>query len=121
MRKMVSLLQKRLCCNNAVTMATPQIFFSQPSILYPRHITESKKYGFTLGRGSLFFFTLLAAALNAGPMSHASRDYLDSPLCQRLRFARKKPTALEAPFTGEKYNVPALTLFVDVLTLTTMK
>ena len=51
--------------NNAVTMATPQIFFSQPSILYPRHITESKKYGFALFyRGEGFtFFILLAAAL----------------------------------------------------------
>ena len=57
-RKMVSMSQKRLCWNNAVTMATPQIFFSQPSILYPRHITESKKYGFALfyrGEGLTFF------------------------------------------------------------------
>ena len=58
MHKMASMSQKRLCWNNAVTMATPQIFFSQPSILYPRHITESKKYGFALfyrGEGFTFF------------------------------------------------------------------
>ena len=57
-RKMVLMSQKRLCWNNGVTMATPQIFFSQPSILYPRHITESKKYGFALfyrGEGFTFF------------------------------------------------------------------
>ena len=64
-RKMLSMSQKRLCWNNAVTMETPQIFFSQPSILYPRYITESKKYGFALFyRGEGFtFFILLAAAL----------------------------------------------------------
>ena len=58
MRKMASMSQKGLCCNNAVTMATPQRFFSQPSIVYPRHITESKKYGFALfyrGEGFIFF------------------------------------------------------------------
>ena len=57
-RKMASMSQKRLCWNNAVTMATPQIFFSQPFILYPRHITKSKKYGFALfyrGEGFTFF------------------------------------------------------------------
>ena len=55
---MPSMSQNILCWNNAVTMATPQIFFSQPSILYPRHITESKKYGFALfyrGEGFTFF------------------------------------------------------------------
>ena len=63
---MVSFLQKRLCCNNTVTMATPQIFFFTTIHFVPPtyHCIKKIWFCFVLPWGGVhFFFTLLAAAL----------------------------------------------------------
>ena len=73
-RKIVSMLQKRLCWNTSVTMATPQIFYSQPSILYPR----IKKIWFLLCStwGGVHFF----------PPSWPFQRNTVAPLLTRKRF-----------------------------------